>query len=1022
MVVLESCPKHNMVAYLEKTDGNAEFHEIIDFLARSSIHNALTEDSGGNHKDQAKEIKHLKAQIKKLKQKAKPVITHHRAWMKSVSMKQRLAGKKSLKTQWMQKESVSKKGRKSAKAEPSVHKDPAFDELDDDEIDHIETEDVQDAGRIRYVLVTGQTRNVGTDRQEVSTDKDKVSTDRANEGTVDQTEGRSATPTPTPTIFGDDETIAQVLLNMSQAKTVSREIGGKGDLALRLQKEERGAVNYGRKKPKFLHDTLRQEGFWQNKEMLPSETDPPSFKISAQESDDALLNMLETRNIRPENKLLKKYKLFMRKVKRLNNVSSQRMGGRLSCDYQRPMGNFRHSTMSLQGTYIYLIGQDLFHLYDLVMKRYSEVTLEGFELILWGDLKIMMESSTEENDQKLKDGTVIHMLVERRYPLSKDLLQRMLALGLEVERESTAALDLIRFIKQQIDEKVFNSPCFMVKSWLVQDQTVSGKDYSNLLIADSLLKTIWFINAPCYGNEALTSPKANGVWLKRSVQFGTHTTPLKIAAKIGKRHDVDGYHSLFSMRIHHGGYFTDLPRRKYVNGKENIVDASGIEEFSVYEVDSIMKQLGYNETVEPIYYHFLIPRKDLDVGLEALGFWKMQIEDYLYQKKLHEPLAEAKPTGMKAEDWALLDRQALGAVRLSLAKNVATTLSIRRLYPTCLRLCLICSIVTRLRFTPGSWSDTVTAVSSSTKSTKLKFDNICDLLIGEDIRRKTSGEYSNSLLSAEDKGKGRKQDRGQKQNKGHFQNQCSKPVTSKDKKVNMAAGDYDDALVCCVENMIDDRIMDSGASFYATYCKEELERFKLRSGLKKRLISVGQLDEEGYHVGFEDQQWKVTKGSLVVAHGNKRGSLYMVEVPSDGINAAINSRGNTALWHQRLGHMSEKGMKILASNARKVWVYFLKNKSEVFNTFKKWKATVENETNLRVKCLKSDNGGEYSSQDFIEYCVENGIRMLKTIPETPQQNGVAAKMNRTLNESANVPTFLLVFRIPEVERKGKDSY
>ncbi|GJZ23998.1 hypothetical protein Tco_0561457 [Tanacetum coccineum] len=45
MVVLESCPKHNMVAYLEKTDGNAEFHEIIDFLARSSIHNALTSKS-----------------------------------------------------------------------------------------------------------------------------------------------------------------------------------------------------------------------------------------------------------------------------------------------------------------------------------------------------------------------------------------------------------------------------------------------------------------------------------------------------------------------------------------------------------------------------------------------------------------------------------------------------------------------------------------------------------------------------------------------------------------------------------------------------------------------------------------------------------------------------------------------------------------------------------------------------------------------------------------------------------------
>ncbi|GKA62289.1 hypothetical protein Tco_0761808, partial [Tanacetum coccineum] len=53
----------------------------------------------------------------------------------------------------------------------------------------------------------------------------------------------------------------------------------------------------------------------------------------------------------------------------------------------------------------------------------------------------------------MEDGIVIHMLVERRYPLSKELLQRMIDLGLEVERESIVALDLIRFIKQQIDEE-----------------------------------------------------------------------------------------------------------------------------------------------------------------------------------------------------------------------------------------------------------------------------------------------------------------------------------------------------------------------------------------------------------------------------------------------------------------------------------------------------------------------------------------------------------------------------------------
>ncbi|KAL5558313.1 hypothetical protein UlMin_034524 [Ulmus minor] len=53
------------------------------------------------------------------------------------------------------------------------------------------------------------------------------------------------------------------------------------------------------------------------------------------------------------------------------------------------------------------------------------------------------------------------------------------------------------------------------------------------------------------------------------------------------------------------------------------------------------------------------------------GFWKMQIEDYLYQRNLYQPLSGKKPEGMKEEEWALLDRQALGVVRLTLSRNVA---------------------------------------------------------------------------------------------------------------------------------------------------------------------------------------------------------------------------------------------------------------------------------------------------------------------------------------------------------------
>jgi hypothetical protein len=53
------------------------------------------------------------------------------------------------------------------------------------------------------------------------------------------------------------------------------------------------------------------------------------------------------------------------------------------------------------------------------------------------------------------------------------------------------------------------------------------------------------------------------------------------------------------------------------------------------------------------------------------GYWKMQIEDYLYGKKLHLPLLGKKPDKMEDAEWALLDRQVLGVIRLTLSRSVA---------------------------------------------------------------------------------------------------------------------------------------------------------------------------------------------------------------------------------------------------------------------------------------------------------------------------------------------------------------
>ena len=82
-------------------------------------------------------------------------------------------------------------------------------------------------------------------------------------------------------------------------------------------------------------------------------------------------------------------------------------------------------------------------------------------------------------------------------------------------------------------------------------------------------------------------------------------------------------------------------------------------------------------------------------------------------------------------------------------------------------------------------------------------------------------------------------------------------------------------------------------------------------GLKKNLISTGQL--EGCVTTFTDKTWKVTKGAMVVAKGDKVGTLYLCKGNIDSSISLASIGTNTTLWHHRLGHMSEKGMQTLHS-------------------------------------------------------------------------------------------------------------
>lgn len=237
--------------------------------------------------------------------------------------------------------------------------------------------------------------------------------------------------------------------------------------------------------------------------------------------------------------------------------------------------------------------------------------------------------------------------------------------------------------------------------------------------------------------------------------------------------------------------------------------------------------------------------------------------------------------------------------------------------------------------------------------------------------------------------------------------------------------------------------------------------------LRKNLISIEKLAKDGYETTFLGDTWKISKGTIIVAHGKKSGTLYMTTNGRRSI-ALVESKEDPNLWYQRLGHMSIKRMEIMHSNGkpsslkstdlnmcescilkkqrgvsfkkvkrlvneaklklvhtnvwgptsissiggksyfmtfiddhlRKVLVYFMRHKLEVFEIFNRWKEMVGNETSMKVKKLWFENGGKYEDSEFKKLCYENIIKLENTVPRTPQQNGITEQMNKTLTERA----------------------
>ncbi|GKD38317.1 retrotransposon protein, putative, ty1-copia subclass [Tanacetum coccineum] len=171
--------------------------------------------------------------------------------------------------------------------------------------------------------------------------------------------------------------------------------------------------------------------------------------------------------------------------------------------------------------------------------------------------------------------------------------------------------------------------------------------------------------------------------------------------------------------------------------------------------------------------------------------------------------------------------------------------------------------------------------------------------------------------------------------------------------------------------------------------------------ITRGIISFSRLYDDGYVNRFVDNSIQVSRNNMV----------YFSVVPRD----AKSNLDSALLWHCRLGHISKKRIEKLqhegllsSTNLRAfekcVPCISCQDKEQAtsslslttFETFKVFQKEVENQLGKTIKSLRSDRGGEYMSQEFLDHLKDHEIIAHRTPLYTPQYNGASERRNRTI--------------------------
>ncbi|GJY56603.1 ribonuclease H-like domain-containing protein [Tanacetum coccineum] len=223
-----------------------------------------------------------------------------------------------------------------------------------------------------------------------------------------------------------------------------------------------------------------------------------------------------------------------------------------------------------------------------------------------------------------------------------------------------------------------------------------------------------------------------------------------------------------------------------------------------------------------------------------------------------------------------------------------------------------------------------------------------------------------------------------------------------------------------LKNMEDRGIFDSGCSGHMTGNKDHLDDFEeCKGGSVTFGGSKGYITGKGRikvgHINFKNLN-KLVKGNLVRGLPSFQKCPY--SVPATKVKQHKGAPVEAKLERQSLaittpcigylfGPTSVKSINhasyclvITDDCTRFSWVFFLATKDETSGILQNFIRQIENQLNHRVKIIRSDNGTEFKNRDMLEFCGNKGIKQEYSNARTPQQNGVAERMNRTLIEAA----------------------